>query len=128
MQNQSGFPLLVLKLLSVTRHPKLSHTESADLTHRACGLNFCHRLQATVEHVSQAALFLEDAGDLSQALNRDVDEMSMDEQVSLKLLKISGRSASTRTISSPFGMSRAHYILASASIGHICDIVSSTER
>ena len=39
-------------------------------------------LQATVEHVSQAALFLEDASDLSQALNRDVDEMSMDEQVS----------------------------------------------
>ena len=35
-----------------------------------------------MEHVSQAALFLEDAGDLSQALNRDVDEMSMDEQVS----------------------------------------------
>jgi len=38
-------------------------------------------LQATVEHVTQATLFLEDAGDLSQALNRDVDEMSMDEQV-----------------------------------------------
>ena len=38
-------------------------------------------LQATVEHVSQAVLFLEDAGDLGQALNTDVDEMSMDEQV-----------------------------------------------
>ena len=36
-----------------------------------------------VEHVSQACLFLEDAGDLGQALNRDVDEMSMDEQVRL---------------------------------------------
>lgn len=36
-----------------------------------------------MEHVSQAALFLEDAGDLGQALNTDVDEMSMDEQVSL---------------------------------------------
>lgn len=36
-----------------------------------------------MEHVSQACLFLEDAGDLGQALNRDVDEMSMDEQVRL---------------------------------------------
>ena len=34
-----------------------------------------------MEHVSQAVLFLEDAGDLGQALNTDVDEMSMDEQV-----------------------------------------------
>ena len=34
-----------------------------------------------MEHVSQAVLFLEDAGDLGQALSTDVDEMSMDEQV-----------------------------------------------
>lgn len=51
-----------------------------DITNRLRLCTYC--LQATVEHVSQAALFLEDAGDLSQALNRDVDEMSMDEQVS----------------------------------------------
>ena len=38
-----------------------------------------------MEHVSQACLFLEDAGDLGQALNRDVDEMSMDEQVRLSV-------------------------------------------
>ena len=38
-----------------------------------------------MEHVSQACLFLEDAGDLGQALNRDVDDMSMDEQVRLAL-------------------------------------------
>ena len=49
-----------------------------------------------MEHVSQAALFLEDAGDLSQALNRDVDEMSMDEQV-VQAARKTSRTASIRT-------------------------------